>query len=100
MLADSIHAVDVEHARTIGGARTIGVKPSHTNKINNQVTIEIQRASRTQSRMPSGTSTPMNQPSGLGASIYATDQKVDAASTAEGSVPKPQASFRSRHRLA
>ncbi|CAI7628844.1 unnamed protein product [Penicillium pancosmium] len=101
MLADSIHAVDVEHARTIGGARTIGVKPSHTNKINNQVTIEIQRASRIQSRMPSGTSTPMNLPSGLGASIYATDQKVDAASTAEGSVPKPrQSSFKSRHRLA
>ncbi|CAI7645953.1 unnamed protein product [Penicillium manginii] len=98
MLADSIHAIDVIHARIIGGARTIGVKPSHTTKINNEVTIEIQRASRIQSRMPSGISTPINQPSGLAASIYATDQKFDAAST---TVSKPrQASFRSHHRLA
>lgn len=101
MLSESKWAFDLEHARTIGGARTIGVKPSHTNKINNLVTVEIQRATRTHSRLPSGTSTPLNQPSGLSASIYATDQKSDAASTSQGLMFRPRkASFRSHHRLA
>lgn len=85
---DSIHASDQTHGLVLGGARTIGVKPSHSKKILEETTVEVERATRNPNRAASSsvstTTTapaPPAPPSGLMASRFATQNPASDPAT-------------------
>lgn len=81
-LMDSIHASDQRLGLVLGGARTIGVNPSHEKKFLKETHVEVERATRNPNRAASASATattssgPSAPPSGLMESRFATQDPV------------------------